>query len=109
MQRQPRRRSRPHLARLSTSLIVLALLGAVAQPLTSQAQEGAGAEFLEECRLNPFGYLGLWYQLARTPNAFEDNTVRVDGERYGACFDATAPSSADRRFKHPDCPWVASF
>lgn len=90
MQRQPRRRPRPHLARLSTLLIVLAVPGAVAQPLTSRAQDGAGAEFLEEFQLNPFRYLGFWYELARTPNAFEDNTVRVDGERYGACFDATA-------------------
>lgn len=35
-------------------------------------------------------YLGLWYEVARTPNSFEDNRVRRNGKDYGACFNATA-------------------
>lgn len=35
-------------------------------------------------------YTGLWYELARTPNRFQDNTPEVDGARYSACFASTA-------------------
>lgn len=35
-------------------------------------------------------YLGLWYEIARTPNFFEDNTPKKNGTRYSACFNATA-------------------
>lgn len=35
-------------------------------------------------------YLGLWYEIARTPNDFQDNTPKRDGERLGACKNTTA-------------------
>ncbi|NWG47481.1 MAG: lipocalin family protein [Alphaproteobacteria bacterium] len=35
-------------------------------------------------------YLGAWYEAARTPNDFEDNTIRRGGTRYGPCYNATA-------------------
>lgn len=38
-------------------------------------------------------YLGLWYEVARTPNSFEDNRVRRKGKDYGVCFNVTAQYS----------------
>ena len=35
-------------------------------------------------------YIGLWYEAARTPNDFEDNTIRKNGQEYGPCYNATA-------------------
>ena len=33
-------------------------------------------------------YLGDWYEYARTPNRFEDNTLNRDGKEFGPCFAA---------------------
>lgn len=35
-------------------------------------------------------YLGKWYDYARTPNPFQDNTPNRDGVEYSACFDSSA-------------------
>ncbi len=35
-------------------------------------------------------YAGLWYDTARTPNRFQDNTITKEGKDYGACFNSTA-------------------
>ncbi len=35
-------------------------------------------------------YLGKWYDYARTPNNFQDNTPDRDGVEYSACFDSSA-------------------
>lgn len=35
-------------------------------------------------------YLGKWYDFARTPNPFQDNTPERDGVEYSACFDSSA-------------------
>lgn len=35
-------------------------------------------------------YDGLWFEFARTPNFFQDNTPVIEGERYSECFNATA-------------------
>lgn len=35
-------------------------------------------------------YLGRWYDWARTPNNFQDNTPTRDGVKYSACFNSTA-------------------
>ncbi len=46
-------------------------------------------------------YAGLWYDTARTPNRFQDNTITKDGKEFGACLNSTAnytvssPSSID--------------
>ena len=34
-------------------------------------------------------YVGLWYETARTPNEFQDNTPSRDGDRLSACFNTT--------------------
>ncbi len=33
-------------------------------------------------------YLGPWFEYARTPNQFQDNTLQRDGKEYGPCFAA---------------------
>ncbi len=46
-------------------------------------------------------YAGLWYDTARTPNRFQDNTLSRDGKDFGPCINSTAnytvtsPSSID--------------
>lgn len=35
-------------------------------------------------------YLGKWYDYARTPNPFQDNTPKRDGVKFSACFDSSA-------------------
>lgn len=49
---------------------------------------------------NPFSvelprYLGDWYEYARTPNDFEDNTLVRDGKDFGPCFGARTTYVAD--------------
>ena len=40
-------------------------------------------------------YLGDWYEYARTPNEFEDNTLSRGGKNYGPCFAARTTYRAD--------------
>ena len=40
-------------------------------------------------------YLGDWYEYARTPNQFEDNTLSKGGKNYGPCFAARTTYRAD--------------
>lgn len=40
-------------------------------------------------------YLGDWYEYARTPNEFEDNTLSKDGKSFGPCFAARTTYRAD--------------
>ena len=40
-------------------------------------------------------YLGDWYEYARTPNQFEDNTLVRDGKEYGPCYAARTTYKAD--------------
>lgn len=40
-------------------------------------------------------YLGDWYEYARTPNEFEDNTITKNGKDYGPCFAARTTYRAD--------------
>ncbi len=35
-------------------------------------------------------YMGVWYELARTPNRFQDNAIERDGSSFDACYNATA-------------------
>ena len=35
-------------------------------------------------------YKGLWYDTARTPNRFQDNTIMKDGKSFGPCLNSTA-------------------
>lgn len=40
-------------------------------------------------------YLGNWYEYARTPNEFEDNTLTRGGKSFGPCFAARTTYRAD--------------
>ncbi|MAI45301.1 MAG: hypothetical protein CBC34_005090 [Hyphomicrobiaceae bacterium TMED74] len=40
-------------------------------------------------------YLGDWYEYARTPNPFEDNTLNRDGKEFGPCFAARTSYGSD--------------
>ena len=60
----------------------LALLG----PTLAHAQ----ADFGQPFELAAQAYLGKWYELARTPNDFEDNTLTQDGKELGPCKQSTA-------------------
>ncbi len=62
----------------SAALAVAVSLPAAAEP------------FNEDFALNLERYAGLWYETARTPNEFEDNTPRRQGEVFSPCFNATA-------------------
>jgi apolipoprotein D and lipocalin family protein len=54
-------------------------LGAFAKP-----------EFARTFELDPQKYLGLWYEVARTPNDFEDKLPTIDGKKFGPCLSPTA-------------------
>ncbi|HEX6240226.1 MAG TPA: lipocalin family protein [Polyangiales bacterium] len=54
--------------------------------LGAQARSG----FVRAFELVPEKYLGVWYEIGRTPNDFEDNLPNIAGERHGPCLDATA-------------------
>ncbi len=40
--------------------------------------------------VDPARYAGLWYEIGRTPNDFQDNTPSRSGQRLSACFATTA-------------------
>lgn len=50
----------------------------------------ADSDFTRSFEIDGQKYLGLWYELARTPNDFEDNLPTLDGEKYGPCTSPTA-------------------
>ena len=54
--------------------------------LQTQAQAGFARSF----EVAPEKYLGLWYEIARTPNDFEDDLPIVQGTKYGPCLEPTA-------------------
>lgn len=65
----------------------LAALSAVV--LGARAQAGFARTF----EIEPERYMGLWYEIARTPNEFEDDLPTIQGTKYGPCLDATASYS----------------
>ncbi|HTU60133.1 MAG TPA: lipocalin family protein [Polyangiales bacterium] len=50
----------------------------------------AQTDFVRTFEVDPAKYLGLWYEVARTPNDFEDDLPTIQGTKYGPCLDATA-------------------
>ncbi len=38
-------------------------------------------------------YLGLWYEFARTPNEFQDNEFKENGNSFSVCYNTTATYS----------------
>lgn len=57
------------------------------------AAHGQG-EFARSFELSAQKYQGLWYELGRTPNDFEDDLPKMQGEKFGPCVDATASYAA---------------
>ena len=94
----------PHISALAhrrapvLCLLTMVLTVFSAVPLSAPAQEAPATDFLQDGRLVPKRYVGLWHEVARTPNFFEDNTLRVGGERFGPCFNATATYTAESPF-----------
>ncbi|MFP4003426.1 MAG: lipocalin family protein [Alphaproteobacteria bacterium] len=66
---------------LAAAALMLALPFATAGP-------GMGSYAGPTIDLNK--YTGLWYEIARTPNRFQDNEPRKRGQRLSACFNSTA-------------------
>ncbi len=79
---------------------LIAVLAALALAGGHFAQAQA-KEFSSSFEVDLQKYKGLWYDTARTPNRFQDNTITKDGKSFGACLNSTAnytvtsPSSID--------------
>lgn len=56
---------------------------------------GAALAFSNSFTVELPRYLGDWYEYARTPNEFEDNTLTRDGKDFGPCFAARTTYVAD--------------
>lgn len=77
--------------RMQRSLLGIAAIAAL--PLLC-GTPGYGTARVTELReafdMNLRRFTGQWYELARTPNKFEDNTLRKGGELFSACYNAEA-------------------
>jgi apolipoprotein D and lipocalin family protein len=60
----------------------------VARLITLGAHARTG--FVRSFDVVPERYVGMWYEIARTPNDFEDDLPTLDGTKYGPCLDPTA-------------------
>lgn len=74
--------------RIAAGLLAAGLFALSCGPV--QSEKGPAMTFQSEFTVDLKKYAGLWYETARTPNSFEDNTPRREGERYSACFNSTA-------------------
>jgi len=74
--------------------LALCLLGLVAASGLAVVP-GAALAFSNSFSVELPKYLGDWYEYARTPNEFEDNTLSRDGKDYGPCFAARTTYKAD--------------
>lgn len=74
----------PHV--LQTAVRNAALTLALLSPALAHAED----TFSESFELDAQAYLGKWYELARTPNDFEDNEPTQDGKQLGPCANSTA-------------------
>lgn len=66
------------------------VLGALTAVLALMGVARADTDFLDAFTVDLDEYAGLWYELARTPNDFEDNLVQRDGTEFGPCGGSTA-------------------
>ncbi|MCB0418579.1 MAG: lipocalin family protein [Bdellovibrionaceae bacterium] len=55
---------------------------------------GLAANFSDKEPIELKKYLGLWYELARTPNDNQDNTPTIDGKKFSICYETTATYSS---------------
>lgn len=67
---------------------ILAVVMGLSLPRPALSQE-----FQDSFAVDLQKYAGLWYDTARTPNDFQDNTLMRDGKRFGACLNSTATYS----------------
>ena len=81
---QLRRQSRFHHLIIAAAASCALALGVSAVAKT-EAMSGLDGPAVEIDR-----YIGLWHELGRTPNDFQDNTLRRKGVDYGPCFESTA-------------------
>ncbi len=71
-------------------MVALFLLRIEAGHAATNTPERSSTLFQDSFKVDLERYAGLWYEFARTPNRFQDNTPRRHGTRYSACFNATA-------------------
>lgn len=76
------------LSQRTTRLLSGTILSATVLGATLSAS--AASDFVRTFRIEPARYLGTWYELARTPNDFEDNSPEISGVKYGPCFNSQA-------------------
>lgn len=69
-----------HAAKVAALALLCAMLSEAAMT----------AELREAFQMDLRRFVGQWYELARTPNRFEDNTPKKRGQRFSACYNATA-------------------
>ncbi len=73
--------------RIALVLPTLVLLFGFALPIQSSQ---SALIFQKSFSVDVEKYMGVWYELARTPNRFQDNRIERDGAAFDACFNATA-------------------
>jgi len=76
--------------RIALLIVTLGFIGVLSGCAYLQEFSGDQVQFNEEFEIFTLQYAGLWYEHARTPNAFQDNTIERDGVQYGPCFNTTA-------------------
>lgn len=72
------------------------LAAALLLALVAVAHGRAAPDFKREFAVDLGKYLGLWHEIARVPNGFQDNEPRKDGRRFSACYHATAEYARTR-------------
>jgi len=58
------------------------------------SQEGKHMDFRKDFEVDLAKYTGVWHEIGRTPNSFEDNNPRRNGKRLSACFNSKAEYAA---------------
>lgn len=76
----------------------LILLFGISAPLQSSH---SALVFQKSFSVDVEKYMGVWFELARTPNRFQDSAIDRDGGSFEACFNATAEYRLvnEKRFK----------
>ena len=72
---------------LSALFPTLIVLFGMSVPLTSSQ---SALVFQKSFSVDVDRYMGVWYELARTPNRFQDSAIDRDGTSFDACYNATA-------------------
>ncbi len=75
--------------------VAATIFALVVASLAILGSAGAAQAFSNSFTVELPRYLGDWYEYARTPNEFEDNTLTRDGRNYGPCFAARTTYVAD--------------